>query len=305
MNTQLNNNYGNVPMGQGNSQWPNPPAGSMPFSDPAQPPVQASPPSGYPGGAYGGAGYGGNGGNMPPAGPPASPPSGGDPDGSKRRRTIGWIIAVALLNLLLLLLWLLLPSRCTCDRHGHNYDDSELVSSDDDRSDDSYFDTIPDDPDRVTPNDSVADEVEDVIEQGGQLQFTISWERGDQVDIDAHCYEPGYHIYFSNKRELSPSGGVLDIDNQERDSGRVEHITYANCSSMHNGNYTFTVMNYSGGNNRGIKAYLTVNGKTYQYSISSLTGREQEVKVARVTVADGRVTNVEHFLSASEVDIHP
>ncbi len=272
MNTQINGNYQGVPMGQNNPQWPNPPAGAMPYGTPPQ-------------------------GNVPPQGPPM-PPRGDEPDGRKRRRTIGWIIAVAVLDLLLLLLYLLLPSRCSCDRD--NGGTSSYVSE----SDDSYFDSIPDDPD--APADSVASDVENVIEQGGQLQFTVSWARNDTVDIDAHCIEPsGYEIFYLTKDTTSPSGGKLDIDNKEHDSGRIEHITYADCSSMRDGTYVFSAVNYTGGNNAGVKAYLTVGDKTYLYQITGLRGQEQRANVAKVTIAGGQVTNIDHLLDCDEVDMHP
>lgn len=278
MNTQFNNPNNPVPpMGQGNSQqWPMPPAGATPFGAPQQAPA------------------------------PKPTAQGGDPNEQrKRKKTIAWIIIVAILDLLLLLLLLLLPSRCGCDRYNHGYDDHELVS-DDNGPDDDYFDSIPDDPDNFNPTDSVAEEVEEVISNGGQLQFTISWSHSDLVDIDAHSREPdGYHIYFANRDQRSPSGGVLDVDNKAEDRGRIEHITYQDCSRMKDGTYRFSALNYTGGRNQGVKAYLTVGNKTFQYEISSLSREGQEIEVAQVTISNGQVTNVNHRLDHSEVDVQP
>jgi len=71
-------------------------------------------------------------------------------------------------------------------------------------------------------------------------------------DYDLHCKEPnGNDIYFSNKRFLHKSSGMLDLDAQGGDGNfppekRVENLTYSNLSLMPKGYYDISVNNYSG-----------------------------------------------------------
>jgi len=71
-------------------------------------------------------------------------------------------------------------------------------------------------------------------------------------DYDLHCKEPnGNEIYYSNRRSMQPSSGMLDLDAQGCDGHfppekRVENLTYSNLSVMPNGEYRLFVHNYSG-----------------------------------------------------------
>lgn len=255
MNTQI-----------GNNNWPTP---QQPWGAQPQPygPGQQQP--------YGGAPIGGPG--MPPpyggmpmgAQMPPQPPR-QDPDEVKKKKTIRWIVLVGILDLLLLLLYLLLPSRC----HGPIIDSSSEISETSDISD-------------VVDNDS------------GELQFGIEWSRTDHVDIDAHCLEPsGEEIYWENQRS-ERSGGYLNIDNREGDRGRVEHIKWSKTSNMPDGDYLFYVQNFTGGRNSGVKAVLKTKDQTYTYQINNINDFRQDVPVVTVTIRDGQVANIKNHIQPS------
>lgn len=90
-----------------------------------------------------------------------------------------------------------------------------------------------------------------VKEAGGtvlaDLRCSLSWSNYD--DLDLHLIEPnGYEIYFRNKRCLSPSHGVLDVD-MNAGSGTtrtpVENICYVNRQKMQKGLYRIVVHQYA------------------------------------------------------------
>jgi hypothetical protein len=72
-------------------------------------------------------------------------------------------------------------------------------------------------------------------------------------DYDLHCFEPvdGTHIYYSNRRVMQRSSGMLDLDAQGIDGKfppekRVENLTYSDLFKMPIGYYDIKVNNYSG-----------------------------------------------------------
>lgn len=90
-----------------------------------------------------------------------------------------------------------------------------------------------------------------VKEAGGtviaDLRCSLSWSNYD--DLDLHLIEPdGYEISFLNKRRLSPSHGVLDVD-MNAGSGTtrtpVENICYVNRQKMRKGLYRIRVHQYA------------------------------------------------------------
>ena len=231
----------------------------QPWGTPVQQPYGPMPPQ-----PYGGSHWGGS---MPPQ-PPRQ-----DPDEVKKKKTIRWIVIVAILDVLLFLLWLLLPSRCSRPHHSYSDEPSSEISDISDASDISD----------VVNNDS------------GELQFGIEWSRDDYVDIDAHCLEPnGNEIFYDNLR--SSSGGRLDIDNVENSRGRVEHITWRDTSRMPDGDYLFYVQNFTGGRNSGVKAILKAGDNTYTYKINNIDDFRQDVRVVTVTIRNGEVANIQNHI---------
>lgn len=97
-----------------------------------------------------------------------------------------------------------------------------------------------------------ADSIKERVKQAGgnvtgDLCCRLAWSNFD--DLDFHMREPGnYEIYFANKRQASPNGGMLDVDmNAGGGTTRtpVENIFYTNRSKMREGVYELMVNQYS------------------------------------------------------------
>ena len=97
-----------------------------------------------------------------------------------------------------------------------------------------------------------ADSIKERVKAAGgnviaDLRCSLSWSNYD--DLDLHLLEPdGYEIYFPNKRRLSPSHGVLDVDmNAGAGTTRtpVENICYTNRRKMKPGVYRLGVHQYA------------------------------------------------------------
>lgn len=129
----------------------------------------------------------------------------------------------------------------------------------------------------------------------GVLRFSIQWNEEGQDsdnDLDAHCYAPnGNHIYFGNKRNN------LDVDIQIPGSKTaVENITWESLKDLVNGQYLFSVHNYSGRNSKGFRAQIEYNGVIREYDYP--TSMYDDVKVATVTFKNGEFSIVENLSSS-------
>ena len=98
----------------------------------------------------------------------------------------------------------------------------------------------------------VADSIKEKVKlAGGNVDGVfcnrLAWDYKD--DLDLHMVEPdGNTIYFGNRRQLSRSGGMLDVDANGADGQRenpVENIFYKDKSSLKQGEYHLFVHNYS------------------------------------------------------------
>jgi len=134
----------------------------------------------------------------------------------------------------------------------------------------------------------------------GVLRFSIQWneERQDTAnDLDAHCYTPFNHIYFSNRQDGRT--GVLDVDIQVPGTKTaVENITWKTKSKMQDGTYAFFVDNFSGKNTKGFRAEIEFDGKIYSYDYNKPV--TSDVIVAEVTLKNGEFT-IKHSLPESNV----
>ena len=137
----------------------------------------------------------------------------------------------------------------------------------------------------------------------GVLRFSIMWNESgsDNSDLDAHCKEPRFHIYYGDKYSRH-TGGELDIDiqrpcEQRRGEPAVENIIYTDKSRMDKGRYSFYVNQYAFRNSKGFKAEIEVNGETYSYEYNKPV--KCNIPVAVVTLqADGTFV-IEHKLEAN------
>lgn len=124
---------------------------------------------------------------------------------------------------------------------------------------------------------SYAGEVTDAIKErvkaaGGNVTgdfcCRLAWYNHD--DLDFHMREPGYEIYFRNKRQLSPAGGMLDVDmNAGHGTTRepVENIFYTDINRMRPGTYTLQVNQYNcrETRNTGFDVQIDILGTVYHY----------------------------------------
>ena len=136
----------------------------------------------------------------------------------------------------------------------------------------------------------------------GDLRFSIQWNdiSRDSCDLDAHCIEPNYYeISFRNKRQLSPSKGMLDVDIISPSAGTpaVENITYADRKRMTDGEYRFFVHYFSGRPNNGFRAEIEFDGQIYSFESKENNPSGGRVEVATVTLKNGQFTIKEKLSS--------
>lgn len=142
------------------------------------------------------------------------------------------------------------------------------------------------------------------------FRCSIVWnETGDapNTDLDLHCEEVDIrdHIYYGchnvNKdltyfeTTKSKGGGCIDIDVQRPgQSFAVENIFYRDMAKVKNGRYQFYIHNYNGGSNRGARAEIFIDGKTYLYEIKHAIETRNDIHLATVHIKNGQLEKIEH-----------
>ncbi len=121
-------------------------------------------------------------------------------------------------------------------------------------------------------NGEMADSIKERVKAAGgsvtgDLCCRLAWDYTD--DLDFHMQEPDKaRIYYPNKRQLSPSGGMLDLDANGGDGIReepAENIFYADRNRMKEGVYTLAVNNYSRrSNGRGFIVEIEFDGQLFR-----------------------------------------
>ena len=139
----------------------------------------------------------------------------------------------------------------------------------------------------------------------GVLRFSIQWndDEYDNCDYDAHCKSPIYHIYYGDKYSLKDGGNLdVDITNPKRNVPAVENITWPRLDRMISGNYEFYVHCFcSRGNSHGFKAQIEFNGETYDFEYPYALRWGENVKVATVTLSNGKFSIKPHLTANGSV----
>jgi len=120
----------------------------------------------------------------------------------------------------------------------------------------------------------------------GNLCCRLAWYNHD--DLDLHMVEPnGYEIHFRNKRTLSPSGGMLDVDmnaghGQTREP--VENIFYSNKQKMKTGVYRLFVNQYCARDrsDTGFDIEISIDGLVYNFSYTKTMKTGEIVDVIEI-----------------------
>ncbi len=137
-------------------------------------------------------------------------------------------------------------------------------------------------------NGDVADSIKERVKQAGgnvtgDLLCRLAWSNYD--DLDLHMFEPGGHeIHFRNKRVLSPSGGMLDVDmNAGGGTTRtpVENIFYSRRSTMREGTYQLFIHNWCQRESIdvGFEVEFDFLGVTHHFAYAKAVRHDERVNV--------------------------
>lgn len=118
----------------------------------------------------------------------------------------------------------------------------------------------------------------------GDLCCRLAWFNRD--DLDFHMVEPGHEIYFMNKRQRSPSGGMLDVD-MNAGSGEtrepVENIYYESMRTMREGSYKLFVHQFAQRELKdiGFEVEIDIKGTLHRFSYDRAVKTNEKVIVAQ------------------------
>ena len=120
-------------------------------------------------------------------------------------------------------------------------------------------------------------------------------------DYDLHIKEPNYRIFYSNRRRLSPNGGMLDLDAQGCDGDyspelRVENVIYKNKSTMMDGEYQVIVNNYNQrDSNHGFNLEIELEGNIYIFNYNKPITQSGNVILANI-IKSGNTLSIKPVL---------
>lgn len=108
-------------------------------------------------------------------------------------------------------------------------------------------------------------------------------------DYDLHVIEPnGNHIYYSNKRQIHRSSGMLDLDAQGSDGHflpekRVENVIYTSEQQMPNGKYQVIVNNYAERDrNFGFVVEIEIDGEMTIFNHNAFIPNKASINVCNI-----------------------
>ena len=136
----------------------------------------------------------------------------------------------------------------------------------------------------------------------GDLRFSIQWNEdgNNHNDFDAHCIEPNKNeIFYTHKHSLCTEG-MLDVDIIQPSSDvAVENIFWTSRNTMIDGEYLFYVHNYNHrGGRSGFSAEIEFDGTIYRFNYDKELRQNEDVKVAIVTLKNGRFS-IEELLPST------
>jgi len=154
-------------------------------------------------------------------------------------------------------------------------------------------------------NGEMADAIKERVKAAGgsivgDLCCRLAWEYTD--DLDFHCIEPdGHHISFSNRRQKSPNGGMLDLDANGADGHRddpAENIYYADKRLMKEGVYTFKVHNYNRrSDGKGLVVEMEFDGQTHRIEYDKALRNQEMLEIAKIRLKNGEFSIIESLPS--------
>jgi hypothetical protein len=147
-------------------------------------------------------------------------------------------------------------------------------------------------------NGEMADSIKERVKAAGgaidgDVCCRLAWWNTD--DLDLHMTEPNRHkIYYGNRRETSPCGGMLDLDANGADGMRkdpAENIVYKNKGAMRKGEYLLEVHQFSRRNTTdvGFEVELEVEGATYNFVYDKALQTGSKVAVAKIRYDGGKL----------------
>ena len=139
-------------------------------------------------------------------------------------------------------------------------------------------------------NGAVADSIKERVKAAGgsvtgDLCCRLAWEYKD--DLDFWMTEPnGFKIYFSNRRQKSGCGGMLDLDANGADGQRddpAENIFYSDRRHMMEGVYTLSVHNFSRrSDGKGFEVEIEFDGNVHRIGYDNVLRDGAVVQVAKI-----------------------